>query len=292
VLIWNIIASGLTLAALYACGTLALSLVWGSIGMLNMAHGAVLVVGGYASYYAVTALGLPWWLGLPAGIVVGMAAGLILYFTTVRWMFSDPDFGVNMLIATVAVATIVEDLITNLLGPVTRRQPFTLDGSIRFTNEIQLQSETILIIALAALLFAATHLLLNRTKLGRAIRAVAQEPAGALLVGVPLRGTLTWVMVISGALGGGTGVLLTSLTTVYPNAGFDPLLKSLIICVVGGLGSLRGAFIAAIALGLFESAVDYLLGLRFGFSAMLALVIFVLIVRPRGLFGHEEGLRV
>jgi branched-chain amino acid transport system permease protein len=257
-----------------------------------MAHGAVLVVGGYASYYAVTVFGLPWWLGLPAGVVVGMVAGLVLYLTTVRWMFSDPDFGVNMLIATVAVATIIVDLITNVLGPVTRRQPFNLEGSFKLTNQIEVQSETILIIALAALLFIATHLLLNQTKLGRAIRAVAQEPAGALLVGVPLKRTLTWVMVISGALGGGTGVLLTSLTTVYPDAGFDPLLKSLIICVVGGLGSLRGAFIAAVGLGLFESAVDYLIGQRFGFSAMLALVIFVLIVRPRGLVGSEEGLRV
>jgi branched-chain amino acid transport system permease protein len=292
VLIWDIIASGLTLAALYACGTLALSLVWGSIGMLNMAHGAVLVVGGYASYYAVTMLAIPWWLGLPVGILAGLLAGLLLYATTVRWMFSDIDFGVNMLIATVAAATIIQDLITNLLGPVTRRQPFNLEGSFHVTDRFQLQKETILIIALSGLLFVSTHLLLNHTKLGRAIRAVAQEPAGALLVGVPLQRTLTSVMAIAGALGGGTGVLLTSLTTVYPNAGFDPLLKSLIICVVGGLGSLRGAFIAAIALGLFESAVDYLVGLRFGFSAMLVLVIFVLIVRPRGLAAQEEGVRV
>jgi branched-chain amino acid transport system permease protein len=259
--------------------------------MLNMAHGAVLVAGGYASYYAVTALGLPWWLGLPAGVLIGIVIGLILYATLVRWMFTDPGFSVNILIATIAAATLVEDLITNLLGPVTRRQPFKLEGGIQFSDQFRLPNETILVIAISAMLFVATHLLINRTRLGRAIRAVAQQPTGALLVGVPIQRTLAWVMVIAGALGGGTGVLLTSLTTVYPGAGFDPLLKSLIICVVGGLGSLNGAFIAALGLGMFESAVEYLTGQRFGFPAMLALVIATLIIRPSGLIGRDETAR-
>lgn len=286
----DILMSTLTLAALYAASSIALSLIWGSIGMLNLAHGAFIAIGAYGSLLAVTYLGVPWWGGIVFGALCGMLAGLVSHLLLVRWVFGKPNFEINIIILTMAMSTIVVDMINNIIGPKSARQPFNLDGRIDIGGS-GIAYQTILIVVGCAVMVVALQYIVQKTSLGRAIRAVSQEPTAASLNGVPVKQVVLKVMLLAGGMAGASGVLLTAFTTVYPTVGFDPLLKALIICVVGGLGSIPGALLASFLLAFLEVFVQYNFGTKWGFPALLTAVVLVLIVRPNGLMGRGAHVR-
>ncbi len=287
----TIFESGLNLGAMYGAAAIALALLWGALGMLNMAQGALLAIGGYASYSVVEYLGFPWWLGFPAAMVVGAVIGGILYYATVKWMYDSPTFDTNIVIATVGVAIVVENLIIKVFTAYAKRQPFFVDHGIDMGG-VTMRYQTLINIALAAALMLVMAWLLNRTRMGTAIRAVSQDRDAALLMGVSVQKVFFQTLVIAGAVAGGSGVLLTSVIPMSPYVGHDPLLKAFIVCVIAGLGNLPAAFAAAFFFGWFESGVSYAIGTRFGFPAMLILVIFVLLWRPYGVFGRGGVTRV
>lgn len=290
-LLRDIISSAVTLGALYAVSAVALSLLWGSIGMLNLSHGALMAVGAYASYLAVERLGLPWQSGIVVGTAGGAAAGVAAHLLLVRWTFGRKNFDVNIIIMTMALSIIVVDLINNLIGPNAARQPFRLDGRLDLGGS-GFAYQTILIIAASAAMVLGLRWLISRTALGRAIRAVAQEPTAAVLNGVPVDRIVLSVMALAGAVAGASGVLLTAWTTLYPTVGADPLLKALVVCIVGGLGSIPGCLVAAFLLSFLEIGVQYGFGLKWGLPALLVAVIAILTVRPNGLFGRAAGSRL
>lgn len=286
----DILLSALTLGALYAASSVALSLIWGSIGMLNLAHGAFIAVGGYGSLLLVQWLGFPWWAGIVGGAAGGLLMGLATHFLLVRWVFAKPNFEINIIILTMALSMIVVDLINNLIGPTSARQPFNLDGRIDIGGS-GIAYQTLLIIGSCAAMVVALQSIIQKTALGRAIRAVSQEPTAARLNGVPLQLVVLKVLLLAGCIAGASGVLLTAFTTIYPTVGLDPLLKALIICVVGGLGNIPGALIASFLLAFLEVLVQYLFGTKWGFPALMAAVVVVLIVRPNGLLGQKAQVR-
>jgi branched-subunit amino acid ABC-type transport system permease component len=132
---------------------------------------------------------------------------------------------------------------------------------------------------------------LTKTRFGLAIRATAMNREAALLMGVNVTATYLQVLIIAGMLAGAAGVMISSLSTLSPDMGTNPAIRAFVICVVAGLGSVGGAGVTAIALGLIEAAIQYYIGARFGLPLMLALVVLVLIRRPAGLFGREEVIR-
>ena len=138
----------------------------------------------------------------------------------------------------------------------------------------------------ALVLMAGVALYLKHSRGGRAIRAVAQNREAAELLGVSSSGVYLKVLVISGALAGVCGLLVSSITQLSPTLGADPMLKAFIMCVVAGLGNIPGGIIASFGLALIEAFVQYGFGARWGFPTLLAIVILVLILRPAGLFGQ------
>jgi branched-chain amino acid transport system permease protein len=287
----QVLFSGLTLGAMYAISAVALALIWGVVGMLNVAHGVLLAAGGYVSFSVVTYLGWPWPVGLPAAAIVGLVLGGLVYLLIVRWMFRSAAFEVGIIIATVGLAIVLENLMIRIFTGYPKKQPFLVEGGIR-VSEVLLPYQTLIIIAIAAVMVLLLSGLLTQTRMGRAIRAVAQSREAAVLMGVPVARVYFQVLVIGGAIAAVSGVLLTSVTTLAPAVGNNPMLKAFIICVIAGLGNIPGSVYAAIVLGLFESVIQYVAGARFGFPAMLALVIVVLIWRPYGVFGRRTVTRV
>jgi branched-subunit amino acid ABC-type transport system permease component len=146
--------------------------------------------------------------------------------------------------------------------------------------------------AVSVVLMLLVALVLNRTRMGRAIRATAQNRDAAQLMGVPVRLVYAQVMVIAGMLAAISGIMLSSITTLAPTMGYDPMLKAFIICVIAGLGNVAGALIAAFVLGVFEAFVQFYFGVRFGFPSLLLLVIVALIWRPYGVFGQKKVSRL
>ncbi len=287
----TIFESGLNLGAMYAAAAIALALLWGALGMLNMSQGAMLAVGGYASYSVVEYLGFPWWLGFPSALVVGAVLGGILYYVTVKWMYDAPTFDTNIVIATVGFAIVLENLIILEISAYPKRQPFLVDHGI-LMGSVTMRYQTLINTGIAVVLMAIVTWLLNRTRMGTAIRAVSQDRDAALLMGVSVEKVFFQTLVIAGAVAGGSGVLLTSVIPLSPYVGHDPLLKAFIICVIAGLGNIPAAFGAAFLFGWFEMGVGYAVGTRYGFPSMLILVIFVLLWRPYGVFGRGGVTRV
>lgn len=287
----QIIASGLTLGAMYAVSTVGLSLVWGSLGMLNMAHGGLMAFGGYAAWYAMDALGLPLPLGLLAAVLAGGLLGALTYHGAVRFMLRQKAFETNVVIATVGLAFVLENAVLKLFGAQAQRQPLQVEGAITVGNVV-VPLQNILILATALLLMLLVALLLQKSRIGRAVRATAMNREAAQLMGVRVGRIYTLVLVLAGALAAVSGVMISSLTGLSPGMGADPMLKAFIICVVAGLGNVYGAVGAALALGLIEALAQFVLGVRFGFATLLLIVIVVLIWRPNGLFGRQQVTRL
>jgi branched-chain amino acid transport system permease protein len=287
----QIIASGLTVGAMYAVSTLGLSLIWGSLGMLNMAHGVMLTIGGYASYYAITQLGLPLPFGLLSAMLAGALIGLAVYHGSVRLMLRSAQFETTIMIATVGIGAVLENLVLKLFGAYPAAQPLAISGDIEI-GHVFIPRQNILILAASLLLMLLVALLLKRTRAGRAIRATAMNREAAQLMGVRVGRVYAQVLMLAGVLAAVSGIMVSSLTTLSPTMGADPMLKAFIICVVAGLGNIYGAVVAAIALGLVEEAAQFLFGVRFGFATLLLIVIVVLVWRPYGLFGQRQVVRL
>lgn len=286
----QIIVSGLTLGAMYAISTVSLSLVWGALNVLNMAQGALLAFGAYASYTLVSTLGLPSPLAILFTVALGGALGVLIYIIVVSRMLDRKGFEVNVIIAMVGLGTVLESLAQKIYGAYPIPQPMTVDGGF-FLGAVHVPWKSMIIVFTSIVLMLALAVVLNRTRIGRAIRAVSQNRDAARLMGVPARVVYAQVFGLAGALSAVSGIMLSTLVTLSPTMGYDPMLKAFIICVVAGLGNVVGALTAAFALGLFESWVQFQFGVRFGFASMLALVILVLIWRPYGLFGRRKVSR-
>jgi branched-chain amino acid transport system permease protein len=287
----QIIASGLTLGAMYAVSTVGLSLIYGSLNMLNMAHGAMLTLGGYVCYATMARLELPAAMGFVAAILACGALGVTLYLITVRPLLRAPNFETNVFIATIGIGAIIENVVLKLFGPYPIPQPLTIPGDF-VIGHVHVPRENMFILVIAVTMMAAVATMLERSQVGRAIRATAQNRSAAELMGVRVNVVYAQVLALSGGLAAVSGVLISSIATLTPVMGADPMTKAFIICVVAGLGNVYGAVASALALGLLESACQYLLGVRWSFATLLLVVVVVLIWRPYGLFGWGQEERL
>lgn len=288
---FQIFVSGLTLGAMYAISTVSLSLIWGALNVLNMAQGALLTFGGYVAYLAFSGMGLGVPLSILCSVLAGGGFGLLLYVAVVRQMLNNDGFEVNVIIATVGVGTVLEALLQKEFGAYPIRQPLTVEGGF-FIGSTHVPYNSVIIVFGSAILMVLLSVLLSRTRIGRAIRAVSQSRDAARLMGVPVNLVYAQVFALAGGLSAASGIMLSTITTLAPTMGYDPMLKAFIICVVAGLGNVMGALYAAFLLGLFEAFIQFAFGVRFAFAGMLLVVIFVLVWKPNGLFGRTKVNRL
>ena len=282
--------SGLTLGGMYALSAIGLSLLWGALGMLNMAHGSMLAIGGYLCYAIFTYFNLPIYLAIPLAIALSAFVGFMIYIMIIKHMFRHPSFETNVIIATIGLAIVSENVILKQFGAYPYKQPLSVEGGFRI-GDIFVPYQNLVIMGCSTILVAIVGLVLAKTRMGRAIRAIAINKDAALLMGVPVGIIYAQVMAISGALAAVSGVMLSSITTLSPNMGDSPMIKAFIIVAVAGLGNVFGAFYVAIGLGMLEAFLQFTLGVRFAFPIMLLLVILALIWRPYGFFGSKTIMR-
>ncbi len=287
----QIVVSGLTLGAMYAVSTVGLSLVYGSLNMLNMAHGAILSSGGYVAYWSMQKAGFPPSVALVAAIIAGGVIGLVIYVLLARPLLPRQSFETSIFIATIGVGAVLENLLLKGFGPQQVPQPLSLEGGFKIGKVLVLHQNLAILLSAVAMM-ALVAIVLRTSRLGRAIRATAQNREAAQLVGVDVGKIYAIVLALSGGLAAVAGIMISSLATLSPTMGGDPMLKAFVICVVAGLGNVSGAVIAAIAIGLLEAGIQYTLGVRFGFATLLMIVIATLIWRPAGLFGVRQEVRL
>lgn len=287
----QIVVSGLVLGSMYAVSAIGLTLLWGALNVLNMAHGAFLIVGGYSAYVFATLVGAPPVLAILLALGAGVLLGVLVFELVAKPLRGNENFETNIIIATVGLALVIENIILNVFGAYPMRQPLVFDGGF-FIGQTHVPYHSVVVFVLAVVLLFGLDQILRRTSYGRMIRAVALNIEAARLMGIKTDTIYRLVFAVSGALAAISGIMLSSITTLSPTMGYDPMLKAFIVCVIAGLGEVRGALLAAMLLGLIEAAVQFFLGVRFGFPVLLLLVVVTLIWRPQGMLRKVEVSRL
>ena len=283
--------SGLLYGSVYGLMALGLTVIWGAMRLLNLAHGALYLVGGYVAWTVVNRLSLPLALAVPLSVAGAAVAGLLMYGLFIRPLVGRPGWDSATLIATVGVGIAIEAAALLVFGPQVKDFPSILDGS--FTVErVLILHQGLLVIGVAAVSLFAMNTYLRASRRGMAIRAVSQDVQAASLMGIPIDATFGFVIAISAGLAGLAGVLLSSTFYLSPTSGFTPMILAVVVTILGGLGSIKGTVVAAYSIGLIESFVNVYVGSSWGLPVLFSTMILVLTVRPNGLFGVGEVRRL
>lgn len=288
------LVSTLVQGSMLALISIGMTLVYGTLRVLNMAQGVMVMVGGFAAYTAVNRLGVSVWLSLLAAALVTFVLGVVTYYLAVHPLLgrAGVDFEMTAFITTFAIATIVQNIVLLMYGP--RQKPFDplLEGRIDITSDVSITYHSLLMAAVAILALVGLGLFLSRSRYGLAITAVAQNLDAARLMGIPARRVYVVTMGIAAALAGVAGVLLAPLYFVYPNAGDLPMLQALIVVIFAGLGSVKGTIYASYIIGFLSSAVAIYWQSAYALPFLYVVVLIVLVVRPNGIAGKPQEARL
>ena len=291
----QIIVSGLTFGAMYALAAVGLALVWGAFNMLNMAHGIIMTLGAYFVLVWAELFGLPLWFAGPFAFLAGGIVGAVIYFISAHWMLTQKNFEVTIIIATFGLGMALEaglmKLLRELFQAAPYAQPLSLGADSFLVGDVPVSYQRLIIWAVAVGLIVLVALFLTRTTMGRAIRATAQNRDAARLMGVKVKRVYVIVLALASGLAGVAGIMLSSFKDVVPLMGQTPMLKAFIVIVLAGLGNMTGALYAALLIGMVEAAVKVLVADKWGFLAMLVVVVIAIIWRPAGLFGKHQIAR-
>ena len=270
---------------------IGLTLIWGALRMLNLAHGALYLVGGYVAWTLINWYELPLWPAFVVGVIAAALIGLVLQITLINPILGKPGWDTASLIATVGAGIAIESIVLLVYGARVKQMPVALEGNFSIFGVPKANQGMFIIIAALVSLFLLSTFLRN-SRYGMAIRAVSQQMDAAQLMGIPTRQIFLIVMMVSAALAGLAGVLLSSIFYLSPTAGFNPMIKALVVTIFGGLGSVKGTIWAAYIIGLLEAFLIVYMGASWALPGLFLFMIVVLIIRPTGLFGLGEARRL
>jgi len=285
----QLVLNALALGMAYALVALGFVLALNASGAVNFAHGDLVVLGGAVAVLLAAWLGLPGFLLLPLVALALAGAGVLAAHVAILPLARRPPEAT--FVATIALAAMIEQTLTVTMGAAPRTTPpFLGSGAVTIAG-VPLGLQPLAIVIVGAVLVAALWFLLERTQIGRRMRAVAADRHMARAVGIPVRRYVTLSLALSGALAGIAGFLLGHQFLVTPTQGGGHMLKAYIAVALGGWGSVPGALIGALAIGLFETFVSAEVGDAWASAALYIAVLLVLTLRPRGLFGEPVGQR-
>ncbi|MFC4605255.1 urea ABC transporter permease subunit UrtB [Rhodococcus kronopolitis] len=277
--------TGLSIGSILLLAALGLSLTFGQMGVINMAHGEFIMAGSYTAYVVqqvVSSSTGSLLISLVVGFLVGGALGVALEMTLVRRMYHRP---LDTLLVTFGVGLVLQQLARDIFGApaVNVVAPGWLSGGVEILGAV-VPKTRIFILVLAIVAVAALSVALTRSPMGRRIRAVVQNRDLAETSGISSRRTDVTTFFIGSGLAGVAGVALTLIGSTSPTLGQSYLIDAFLVVVVGGLGQLRGAVIAAFALGLLNSFVEYSTTASIAKVIVFVVIVVFLQVRPQGLF--------
>ncbi|APH73137.1 branched-chain amino acid ABC transporter permease [Aquibium oceanicum] len=278
----DIIFSGLFQGSLYAIMAVGLALIWTTIGVFNFAHGALMMIGAYATWSAVDYLGLP----LPLGLFLGVAAsGLIgwgLQVSLIRPFIGRDDIVLMVVIMTLSAASFFENGALELWGPRPKQLPPLVEGTVNLPGLI-VSAHQLAIILISPFILAAIWYLLHKTRFGLQLRAVAQNEEASQLVGLNLKALYGIAFALSAGLAALAGIFLGGFKFMSPVMGSDPLLKAMVVVIFGGVATISGPILAAFIIGFIEAASSYYFGLYWTPAILFLVLITTLMIRPEGL---------
>ena len=284
--------SGIGLGSIYALIALGYTMVYGIAKMLNFAHGDVIMVGGYAVFLSISSLNCPVWLSIIIGIVVCTVLGVVIERVAYKPLRNASSLSV--LITAIGVSNLLQNLALNILGSNARTFKSVVSlKTIEINSQLKISGEAVVTIIVTVVIMVALTLFINKTKTGMAMQAVSEDKGAAQLMGINVNKTISIVFAIGSGLAAVAGILLCStFTQVSPYTGSMPGIKAFIAAVFGGIGSIPGAMIGGILLGIIENLSKAYISTQVADAIVFASLIIVLILKPTGLLGKKINEKV
>jgi branched-chain amino acid transport system permease protein len=276
-------ANGLVLGIFYALSALGLTLVFGLMRVVNFAHGELYVVGGLLGWMLTVVVGVNFFLALALVIIALAILGYVIDRLLIHWVRGQGEEPTILL--TIGLSIFIANTALLVVGTTPRTVASPFMSKPLFLGPVVLTQSRLMLVAICLVLIVGTWLLIQKTSLGRAMRATFQDPMAAQLAGIRTGHIYGFTLALGSALAGAAGTLLGSIYVVEPTIGGVISLKAFVVVILGGMGSFAGAIAGGLILGLVEAlwggyvATGYVDAIGFG------LVIVMLLVRPYGLFG-------
>jgi len=297
--------NGLSLGSIYALIALGYTMVYGIVKLINFAHGDIMMMGAYAGYFVLVAMckdasGNNYIVTVPAllcAFLVAMIFCALLSLVIERFAYRPLRNAprLNSLITAIAVELILQNVMRILpfVGPNPRQFPtmplknFAIGGGVSISN-LQL-----LVIIASALLMIALNYIVNYTKTGKAMRAVSYDLGASSLMGISVNKTIAITFVIGSVLAGAGGVLYaTAYPQIEPTMGYMPGLKAFVAAVLGGIGSIPGAMVGGVILGIAETLTKGFISSQYADAISFSILVVILLVKPTGIFGKKRTVKV
>ena len=278
---------GLSLGSVLVLSAIGLAITFGVMGVINMAHGELMMLGAYTTYVVQLlmpgAIGASILVAIPAAFVVAALVGAILERTIIRFLYGR---ALETLLATFGVSLILQQMVRSLFSANNRavQTPPWLSGTVSINEGLALTVNRLYIVAFTAIVFALLLLVLQRTRLGLTIRAVSQNRPMARAIGINSGRVDTLTFALGSGIAGVAGVALSQLTNVGPNLGQSYIIDSFMVVVFGGVGNLWGTMIGGLSLGIVNKLLEPYAGAVLGKIVVLVALILFIQRRPRGLF--------
>lgn len=282
--------NGLQIGSVYALVALGYSMVYGIILLLNFAHGDIIMIGAYTAFYAMTAFHLHPIFSVVLAVITSTLLGVVIEKVAYTPLRSAPRL--SLLITAIGISFLLENGAQLLFGADTKSMDTLVPGNVTF-GPVTVSYTAILTIIVAVIAMVALTLLVQKTKLGKAMRAVSEDMGAAQLMGISLNKTISFTFAVGSALAGiGSVLYLCAYSQASPTMGSMLGLKAFVAAVLGGIGSIPGAMVGGFAIGLLEALVAAV-GLSVWKDAVVfAILIVVLLVKPSGIMGHPVTEKV
>ena len=283
--------NGLALGSVYALLALGYTMVYGIIQLINFAHGEIYMIGAFAGFYSSSKLNLPLLPTLLIAMAASALAGIIIEKIAYKPLRNSPR--ITLLITAIGVSLFLQNAMRLLVGSNPKPFPDLIDAGAFTIGSIQIQWKTILMFVVSALLVIILQFIVYKTKMGKAMRASSQDMEAASLMGINVDNTISLTFAIGSALAGIAGVLVAiSYPSITPYMGVMPGLKAFVAAVLGGIGSIPGALIGGLAIGVLETLSKAYISTNFSDAIVFGILIVILLIKPSGLLGKKINEKV
>ncbi|BBB66316.1 branched-chain amino acid ABC transporter permease [Undibacterium sp. YM2] len=280
--------NALTLGSVYALFALGFTLVFGVLGVINLSHGAIFMLGSYMALLLVSSFQMSLWMAMLLSMLACGLLGVVVDFLVLRPLRQRNAPHLAPMIATIGVAIMITNISQGIFGAENKRFPFgTIPEESFSLGNLHLTAVQLAIVVIAFVLMLVLLQVMRRTQIGRALRAIAESPKAAYLLGINVEGLFFLTSFAAAALGGAAGVLVgLSFNAISPFMGQPMLHKGIAVIILGGMGDIRGAMIGGLFLGFAEVMSVAYISSDFRDAVAFGLLFIILLVRPSGMFGR------
>ena len=284
--------NGMSLGSVYAIIALGYTMVYGIAKMLNFAHGDIIMIGAYVAFLAISTLGLPIWAGILLSIVVCTVLGVTIEKLAYKPLRKATSLSV--LITAIGISYLLQNTALLLWSSNPRKFPSIVENKniVLFDGKLSISNISLITIGVCLVIMVALTLFINKTKTGMAMRACAEDKGAAALMGINVNKTISITFAIGSALAAVSAILLCmSYDTITPTLGSMPGIKAFTAAVFGGIGSVPGALVGGLLLGVIEILAKAYISTELSDAVVFAVLIIVLLIKPAGLLGkkiHEK----